>query len=273
MNIFNKSNPNRIFYILFTVILALCITCLTGLLILNSVKAQNPNTNDTTENKTPVNSGLYDSVILKETPDAGLSYQNKIIFVGDSTTYHLKPSGSLADGINTKQVWAPTSGTLTLDSDILQKTIFFPLTSTEKTIPEALEIVKPEIMVITLGLNGSGGAEKDDFSRNYKKLINKIKEVSPNTKIILQSVFPITAEHSSDDNTFTNEKIDIINGWIVEIASDTNCKYLNTASVLKDNNGALISEYNTEYHSDGVHIWKKGYAVMLNYIRTHAYLD
>jgi len=240
--------------------------------VLYSVKSTDePQGEITTVADTTLNPSLQSSVILGGTEDAGIEYQDKIIFVGDSTTHHLIASESLSDGLDTQQVWTPTSGTLMLDTDINDITIYCPQTKTNITISEAAGLFKPEYMIITLGLNGSGGAEKDKFSACYKKLIDAIKSVSPDTKIILQSVFPVTAEYSDTDNGITNEKIDTINQWIIQIAAESNCKYLDTESVLKDSTDALIKEYNTEYHDDGYHIWKSGYSTVLEYIRTHEY--
>ena len=274
MKIFDKNNSNRIFNIMSLIILCLGILCVIGLCVLYSVKSTvTPQAELTTAADTTLNPYVQSSVILGETEDAGIEYQDKIIFVGDSTTHHLIASESLSDGQNTKQVWTPTSGTLLLDTDINTKTIYCPQTNTEITISAAAGLFKPEYMIITLGVNGSGGAEKDKFSACYKKLIDAIKDVSPDTKIILQSVFPVTAEYSAENNGITNAKIDIINQWIIQIASDCDCKYLDTEIVLKDSSGALIKEYNTEYHNDGYHIWKAGYSAVLEYIRTHAYQD
>ena len=51
-----------------------------------------------------------------------------------------------------------------------------------------------------------------------------------------------------------------------DIARECNVYYLDTESVLKDENGYLRSEYSV---GDGIHISREGYQVILQFIRTH----
>ena len=65
------------------------------------------------------------SAVLGETEDAGQEYIDKLVFLGDSTTYGLKAYEVLTGGKNTAQVWTPASGTLTL-YNYATATIVFP---------------------------------------------------------------------------------------------------------------------------------------------------
>lgn len=202
---------------------------------------------------------------LEESTDAGQEYQDKIIFVGDSTTHHLRNREVLSGGKNTMQVWTPTSGTLTLAYALTVK-ILNPGTNTEMTIMDAAGLNKPEIMVITLGMNGISFMKEDSFKTVYTALINGILEQSPDTKIILQSIFPRALEGNENYASITQKMIDTGNVWVQDIAQECNVYYLDTESVLKDENGYLRSEYSV---GDGIHISRDGYQVILQYIRTH----
>ena len=87
-------------------------------------------------------------VLLPETPDAGQSYLDKIVFLGDSTTYHMFHYSDLKPA----QIWSPLSGTLALD-DIKSKKIAFPEDSkkytewTEILISDALRSRQPNAEV------------------------------------------------------------------------------------------------------------------------------
>ena len=128
---------------------------------------------------------------------------------------------------------------------------------------------------MTFGLNGAVqtvARGEEYFKKCYKTLINEIKSGSPETKIILQSAFPVAenmdmSNYSIDAKTL-NEYIDKINLWTCSLASELGCGYLNTSEVLKDGNGALRLEYQV---GDGHHLTKSAYEVILEYIRTHAY--
>ena len=65
-----------------------------------------------------------------------------IIFLGESTTYHLKSRGVLSGGTETKQVWAPRSGTLMLDSATSECRIIYPETNEELPLIAALHRIK-----------------------------------------------------------------------------------------------------------------------------------
>lgn len=244
--------------ILMGIVGALILFCLLLLVIL------------TPDGSTPANTGGSSSVVLKETSDYGQDYIDKIIFVGDSTTNGLKAYGVLSGGKNTKQVWTPASGTMTLDANITKKTIVYPDSGEEISIPEAAGRKKPEYMVITLGVNGVSFLDEGDFIKYYKKLVNAVKDASPNTKIILQSIFPVTADYSNSGKGITNAKISTANTWVKKVAEECDVKYLDTHSVLKDSSGALpLSRCN----GDGIHLNEAGFDLELSYIRKHGYVD
>ena len=206
----------------------------------------------------PANNDV-DSFILAETEDAGQNYVNKLYFVGDSTTYHF-----FKGGIDRSHLLVPESLTLMLSSDILSITVG----NTGLTIPKTLKNAGAEYVIITIGVNGADSFRENQFKTYYLKLINAIKTESPNTKIILQSVFPVTKEYSDRNIGITNAGIDRINEWVKDIAEESGVKYLDTQSILKDENGAQKVEYNED---DGVHMNAQAYRLILNYIRTHAY--
>ncbi|MBQ4111567.1 MAG: hypothetical protein IJD38_02095 [Clostridia bacterium] len=226
----------------------------------NKKPPKNPDTNT----QAPNNS-VDDPVILAETPDAGMDYQNKIIFVGDSLTAHLISRGVLTGGTNTKQVWRCENNMLNLNSEVTSAKIIYPETGEKMTIAEAAGKAKPAIMVITLGTDwGVAYLPESEFKACYSDLIKGIQNASPDTKIILQSIFPVTQSCTTLDNT----KIDNANKWVKAIAAENGCRYLDTQTVLKDDKNCLKTEYCNS--NDGIHLGKNAYEVILQYIRTHA---
>jgi len=210
---------------------------------------------------------LYPNTVLAVTDDAGKDYLSKIIFLGDSTTYGLKSYGMLTAGKDTTQVWTPASGTLTLSQTGIA-TIVYPNTKEELLISEAIERSHPEIMVITLGVNGVSFMKEDYFKSEYKKLVQNIQKISPDTKIILQSIFPVAASYKNQDQ-INNDKINAANLWILDIAAECGVKYLDTASALVGSDGYLPESLHNG--GDGMHLNADGFKIELDYIRTHAY--
>lgn len=208
----------------------------------------------------------YPDTVLPVSEDAGSDYIDKIIFLGDSTTYGLRAYKMLDGGRDTTQVWTPASGTLTL-SNASFATIVYPETDEELTIKQAVDKKKPEYLVITLGVNGVSFMDEDYFKSEYKKMLETVKETSPNTKIICQSMFPVARSYKSL-GSINNDKIRAANRWIVEVAAEVGVKFVDTYSALADSEGWLPEAY---HNGDGMHLNTESFTIELNNLRTHAY--
>ena len=206
------------------------------------------------------------AALLGETEDAGQAYIDRLTFLGDSTTNGLKEYGVLSGGTATTQVWTPASGTLTLYL-WNAASIVYPETGAEMTIADAVETKKPEYLVITLGVNGVAELEEDAFKIYYTDIINCVKEASPSTRIICNSIYPVENDYEHIDQ-ISNEKINTANGWILDVAEATGTRYADSCSVLKAANGSLREELG---NGDGLHLNADGYNAVLEYLRTHAW--
>lgn len=206
------------------------------------------------------------AALLGETEDAGQAYIDRLTFLGDSTTNGLKEYGVLSGGTATTQVWTPASGTLTLYL-WNAASIVYPETGAEMTIADAVETKKPEYLVITLGVNGVAELEEDAFKIYYTDIINCVKEASPSTRIICNSIYPVENDYEHIDQ-ISNEKINTANGWILDVAEATGTRYVDSCSVLKAADGSLREELG---NGDGLHLNADGYNAVLEYLRTHAW--
>ena len=215
-----------------------------------------------------------ESVFLEQSADAGQKYIDSFVFLGESTTYHLKNRGVLSGGTNTKQVWGPKSGTLMLDPSTADCRIVYPETEEELELFDALKLKQPKYLLLTFGLNGASKSiskGKAYFKSCYQKLTDTVKKASPNTKIILQSCFPVAKNMNMSgyaiDYIQLNKYIDNLNLWTSEFAQENDFGYLNTSEILKNEKGALRDEYQS---GDGYHLTRTAYEEILYYIRTHA---
>ena len=219
------------------------------------------------ETETSSDEPFASPTVLGKTDDAGDDYIEKLTFLGDSTTYGLKAYKMLAGGKNTKQVWTSSSASLSLNK-ILEKKIVYPDTGKEMTIAEAAEKAKPEYLVITLGVEGVTFLDEEGFKEQYTALVEAVKNASPDTKIILQSIFPVNSETFSNPDKLNNDLIDKANGWVLEIAENTGVHYLDTQSVLKSADGGLDKKYDNG--GNGINLNDTGFGVVLDYIKRHA---
>lgn len=214
-------------------------------------------------------------MLLTPTDDLGDEYIQKMIFLGESTTYGLWYYGVLPDGKQTDQVWTGATvqngniccaGTLSLSPSLTSTRIFYPDTHEALTISEALARKKPEYLVITLGLNnGASYYTEDNFKQCYRKLLNSVISSSEDTIILLQSIFPVAK--SCQIKAYIPERIQLCNSWIYDLALEYGVRYLDTASALADEEGYLRTEYDNG--GDGIHLNREGLVAVLGYIRTH----
>lgn len=197
---------------------------------------------------------------LAETPDAGEEYVNSIIFLGDSTTY-----GYVTVGMPTSQIWTPDSHTMSIYQ---QSFVYVETTKGPMLIRDAAKTLQPDLMVITLGIRHITTMKEQEFKAEYTDLVNGILETSPNTKIILNSVYPVADFLDPRELAVTNDMIDTVNGWIQYVVQQTGVRYLDSNTMLKGDDGYMVRSY---ARSDGLHLSPEALNLVLENIRTHAY--
>ncbi len=220
--------------------------------------------------------GMFEEVMLKESEPAGDEYINDIVFVGESTTYGLYHYGVLPRGKETKHVWTPTSGTLMLtnaNAEIGSVNVYNEGTGAyeDMLIKDAAALYKPKYMLITLGLNGVSfyiDSDSDYYIGEYVKLLNSIMEVSPETKIIVQSVFPVAADYEYADS-ISNERLNKANYLFAKMCSQMGVKFLYSAPIFMDENGNLNSDYD---NGDGLHLNEATLQKEIDFIKRHEYV-
>lgn len=199
------------------------------------------------------------SALLTETADAGQSYQDETLFLGDSNTVRLYNNGLISlqqfcakEGIGTQV--ALHEGIVTFKKD-----------GNSYTIAQAVAMMKPRRVVITLGTNDTG-MEVADFISNYTALVQAIRESYPYTDIIVNTIPPIPADHSTYPH-MDQAKIDDMNMALLSMCEQLGLKFLNTAETLKGDDGYGKADY---YTSGDIHLKSAGLKAALNYLRTHA---
>jgi len=209
--------------------------------------------------------GYFTDVLLSETKDAGEEYTDKFIFVGDSTALYYV----MNKVITGKQLWHKEGVSL---ETIFTQTIYINHIDSKLTLVDAMEKNKPAKILLSLGTNSVSTMEIDYFIEKYKELLKDIMEVSPNTLIIVQSIFPVAASLDDAGKGLNNDKINKMNYRLLELCSELDVQFLNTAAVLKDENGQLKDGYyRTSTNENGVHLSEAGNEVAMQYFKTHAY--
>jgi lysophospholipase L1-like esterase len=130
---------------------------------------------------------------------------------------------------------------------------------------------KPEKLFLMIGVNdlASRGWPVDLVFKNYNRIVNRILEESPKTKLYIQSVLPI------NDDIITIERfkgrgiyITEFNKKLQQLAIDKKLVYVNVHDQFTDSNGKLKANFT----NDGIHLKPKAYTVWVNYLKENKHL-
>lgn len=193
---------------------------------------------------------------------------SRMTFFGESTTAHL----ALRGGIDPARVWSNASGTMKLDSGILSRTLTDHATGQPDTVTGLAKTYRPDILVLSFGLNGvmNFSEHPDGYLRNYRKLIDAIRAVSPDTRMVIQSVCPVSDSDHQADWRFSvppdeiNRRLSLLNDRLRAFCNqDPALTYVDTASPLTDSAGFLRADLTT----DGIHLTAAAYRLLLSALR------
>ena len=115
-------------------------------------------------------------------------------------------------------------------------------------------VLKPSKIFILIGTNDLGqGKTIPTIITNYEQIISKIKQNSPQTKIFVQSVFPVNENILQSKRK--NKDIVSLNSGLKKVAIKYNVTFINVYSDLVSTNHQL----NSNFSYDGLHLNGKGY--------------
>lgn len=175
---------------------------------------------------------------------------DQIVFLGDSitqgyvvydklpTTQVIHKKGLSAEGMFTTQMY---------------------YMGKQQRLEDILSNFKPKMLYISFGMNDLKKSPEEFYSV-YKKNLEKVKQICPNTLLVLISITPINTA------SYKNETVNEFNKKIEQIANELgkNCYYMNIHELLSDSSGKLKSEYDS---GDGIHLNPEAYDVILEFYK------
>ena len=125
-----------------------------------------------------------------------------------------------------------------------------------------LKALKPDLIIISLGTNDAyySDFKADDFKRNYKYMINKIKAALPNTSILITTPGDLYTK-SRYKSIYPNRRIPIAHDVIIQVANETGIAVWDFYEVMGGQYSAKKWRLNKLYKSDYVHLSAKGYVI------------
>ena len=239
-----------------------------------------PATSETAESATPEPSAPATTAeptaaaevgtVLPATEDAGRSYLDETLFIGDSNTvrytmYADETGTAFASVNNSIGVVSMGAGAITT-----LKCEKFKGSSTMYTVPDAVAMLKPKRIIICYGTNNLGGSSTDatNYITTYLNGLKAIQTAWPYCDIIVSAIPPLDKQRENTNLTMT--QVDAYNAALVQMCEENGYKFLNSAEVLRDDaTGWAKTDYTL---SDGVHLSKTAVTTYFEYVRTHAYI-
>ena len=207
----------------------------------------------------PVDTTL--DAVLTETSDAGSEYISQTVFAGDDNVVALTSSGQVTidryvgrDGLGV--------------SDLIQDScVYFEDDSAAHTIPQAIAKMKPRRVIVMLGSNNvDASMDSNTFLADYRQALKAIQSAYSYCDIIVSAIPPVAED--SADAAAVQTRIDQFNQALAQMCQSDGYKYLNSAEVLKGENGYAVGSYVSD--AGGV-LTGSGVNTYLSYVTTHAY--
>lgn len=206
---------------------------------------------------------------LPETADAGRSYIDETLFIGDSNTarylLYADETGTAFTSLN-NNIGVVSMGVGSITSLKCEK---FKGSSAMYTVPDAVAMLKPKRIIICYGTNNLSGSSTDatNYIKTYLQGLQAIQTAWPYCDIIVSAIPPLDRQRENTNLTMT--QVDAYNAALVQMCEENGFKFLNSAEVLRDNTtGWAKKDYTL---SDGVHLSKEAVTAYFTYVRTHAY--
>ncbi len=188
--------------------------------------------------------GNYTSIVLQ-------TQKEKIVFAGDSIT----------DGYDVNSYYQYDDKIIVNSGIGGYKTT--NILSRFYNVIEQHNADKLFLLIGTNDLNNKGHDNVSEVVKNTEEILAKTKELSPQTKIYYQTIYPVIP--SDKVGLRNNTDIRKINEQMRTYCEANGITYIDVYSVLADEDGNL----NKDYTTDGLHLNSSGYDVVTSLLRPY----
>lgn len=214
--------------------------------------------NDALKNEGTTTQVKKDETLLAETSKADQSYLDKILFLGDSRTVGMVMNGYIKE----EQALAAVGIT---HLQAYEQKYTFDHTGMTYDFESYIREKQAEIIYISYGINGINYLDEQQYKDGFVTMIDDVKAWSPNSKIVIQSIWPII-ENKTMTVRMTPELVKGYNTFLYDLAKEKGCYYLDSIKALEDQVGDMNPLYD---NGDGLHYNRAGYDAAFDYILKH----
>lgn len=131
-------------------------------------------------------------------------------------------------------------------------------------------LAKPEKIFVMIGINDLKiGKAIDTITANQIKIIEKIRRLSPRTKIYMESTLPVNESMLANIyKRLNNADIAKMNVALKLACKQEKVKYIDLQPIMIDENAQLKKSLST----DGLHLKPEAYLNWVNYLKTNKFL-
>ncbi|MDR0974583.1 MAG: GDSL-type esterase/lipase family protein [Ruminococcus sp.] len=133
------------------------------------------------------------------------------------------------------------------------------------SVYQKLAVTKPETICIMLGTNGLAYLTVEQMIADYRKFIDEIRDLLPETKIIIVTITPVTKEHS-DAEPENLSLITAYNEALAVLSEEKETDFVDIYAFLADDDGYTKTLY---AENDGLHLKASAYELILTELEAY----
>lgn len=193
----------------------------------------------------------------------GKEYFDDALFIGDSRVEGLK----MYSGLDNATFYCKEG--ISMNKILTEKIVKMKIDGKKKdvSIARALKEKKFGKIYIMIGINEISYRENEDFKKKYSDMLEKIKALQPEAKIIVMGIMKVTNQYSSKNPEFSNGNINAKNVMIAELADGKNVFYMDFNPEICDSKGGVKKNYTW----DGVHLKAEYYSIWVKFLKNHGF--
>ena len=137
----------------------------------------------------------------------------------------------------------------------------------KEIVLDALVAKSPDRIYILFGTNVlTRDTSYTSFIAYYSQMLDMIREALPTATIYIQSITPVRPNLRREKPGLYKDRLMRVNDELAALALQKGCYFVNIWEALADENGDLKAEI---AQGDGYHVKPDGYAMWVEYLRTH----
>lgn len=213
---------------------------------------------------------------LTETPKVDDSYFDDTVFIGDSITlklnYFVREYRQQYPTLlgNAKFLTAGSLGSGSALGAVTSNSLHPTYQGQKMLLEDSVAAMGARRVYIMLGMNDVAVYGPDTAAKNMMKLLQRIKEKSPNVQIFVQSATPRIA---GDYKKLNNDNLFQYNLKLYEYCKqveDYGVYFVDVAHVMRNENGDLPDGYCSDRDDLGMHFTNNACKIWIQYLYTHA---